>query len=97
MEEITKDIQTIQSLNDVHQQWSYVYYVLSGKLNYLYRTIRNSKLTLKVALDFERDRKALVESILDDKLNDFQHFQMHLGITSGGFGLQSQAHINMSE
>jgi hypothetical protein len=93
MEEIKKDIHTIQSLNDVHQQWSYVYYVLSGKLNYLYRTIRNSKLTLKVALDFERDRKALVESILDDKLNDFQHFQMHLGITSGGFGLQSQAHM----
>jgi hypothetical protein len=93
MEEIEADIQTIKTLNNVHQQWTYVYYVISGKLNYLYRATRNVKLTLQMAYAFEKIRKALIEIMIDNKLTEFQHFQMHLGISSGGFGLQSQVHM----
>jgi len=93
MEEIEADIRIIKTLNNVHQQWTYTYYVLSGKLNYLYRATRNVKLTLQMAYAFEKIRKALMETMIDNKLTDFQQFQMYLGISSGGFGLQSQVHM----
>jgi len=93
MEEIEADIRIIKTLSNVHQQWTYTYYVLSGKLNYLYRATRNIKLTLQMAYAFEKIRKALMEMMINNKLTDFQQFQMYLGISSGGFGLQSQVHM----
>jgi len=36
LDEISKDITTIMQVEKLHNRWSYIYYILNGKINYLY-------------------------------------------------------------
>ena len=54
LKEIEKDIEIISKLQKVQEQWTFIFYVLTGKLNYLYRTVRNFKLVMPVAMEFEK-------------------------------------------
>jgi hypothetical protein len=92
LNEIKESIDIIKSLKNLHDQWTYTYYTLPGKLTYLYRSIANPQLTIPVAIAFDKARKELVEQFVDSNTNPFQEFQLLLGISSGGFGLHSSPH-----
>ena len=66
--EIEADIDLIASLTNAQEKWAYTFYILTGKFTYLYRTVRNYKLTIPIALAFGSKRKTLVEQIVDAKL-----------------------------
>ena len=53
IEEIAEDIKVIEKLDKVRNKWTYTYYVLNGKLNYLYRNIPNNRLTMASTVKFE--------------------------------------------
>ena len=47
---------------------------------------------MATAVKFENMKKNLIEHILMNKINNFQQFQINLGISEGGFGLKSHHH-----
>jgi len=50
---------------------------------------------MAAAVKFENMEKNLMEHILMNKINNFQQFQVNLGISEGGFGLKSHHHTCM--
>jgi hypothetical protein len=80
IEEIAEDIKVIENLDKVHNKWTYTYYV-NGKLNYFYRNFSNSRLTMAAAVKFENMKMNLMEHTLMNKINNFQQFQINLGIS----------------
>jgi hypothetical protein len=51
---------------------------------------------MPAALELDKVKAELVERFIESDLNEFQKFQLNLGISSGGFGLHSQAHTCIS-
>jgi len=51
---------------------------------------------MPAALELDKVKSELVEQFIESDLNEFQKFQLNLGISSGGFGLHSQAHTCIS-
>ena len=47
---------------------------------------------MATAVKFENMKMNLIEHILMNKINNFQQFQINLGISEGGFGLKSHHH-----
>jgi hypothetical protein len=47
---------------------------------------------MATAVKFENMKKNLIEHISMNKINNFQQFQINLGISEGGFGLKSHHH-----
>ena len=51
---------------------------------------------MPAALELDKVKTELVEQFIESDLNEFQKFQLNFGISSGGFGLHSQAHACIS-
>jgi hypothetical protein len=87
-DEIQKDCEVIRKVQQLQQRWTYMYYILGGKINHLSRVVHCS-LMVDIARKFQNLKKQLVEEILNAKTDDFQWFQMQLGTSVGGCGLKS--------
>ena len=77
----------------LHNRWSYIYYILNGKINYLLRGVYKKNLTMELASRFEHLKVNLIQDLLGTELTQFQKFQFQLGISEGWFGLKSLQHI----
>jgi hypothetical protein len=81
-------MEIIFNLQKVQEQWTYIFYVLTGKLV----PWEISGWWCLWLWTSRKKEKASVQ-ILDVHLTEFQNFQLQLGFSFGGFGLHSPAHV----
>jgi len=92
LDDISKDITTIMQVEKLHNRWTYIYYILNGKINHLLRGVHKKNLTMELASRLEHLKVNLIQDLLGTELTQFQKFLFQLGISEGGFGLKSLQH-----